>query len=433
MVALSNNPHADNSSDETLNGCGAQHAGAGVLVSLVRMSLQGMLSNRTQFTLTVLTMSIGALTMALTFFLGQGALARVWDDVEKMMGSWAIAYADLGVDRRNLDARAHAEFTEEDMSYVRAHVTDTRLICPIYMGAQAVENDTTSIVIPVDGVVSDLEKEPMFSAIQGTALSEGAHRGLAWECLVTESAQKTLDINIDAQPLLLVGKQPFRVVGVTPDPPQVDSRFQARVILPYESARILWVPSGTVGHLLVAWSRTELMEKVVTDLRQVLDCRHGVNTYYLSSSLFSIKRSKAILANFMVIGAAQALFCILVASIGVMNVMLTNVTRRAHEFAVRLVMGSRREEILTAVVVEGVLTGLVGAGIGIALAYGTAPYVGSMLAAKIPGAEMLQPTFCREGLLYPFLVCGFSSLLAGIVPAMRVWRMDVLVALREKV
>jgi len=249
---------------------------------------------------------------------------------------------------------------------------------------------------------------------------------------VTETAARDFAIDIGRQPLLIVGGQPYRVVGVVPDPPRVDRRFQGRVVVPYASARILWIPAGTVGHLLVAWHRVQDMNRIVTRLREGLDRVRGPNTYYLSSSQFSIGKSKDLVMNFMMIGAVQAFFCILVASIGVLNVMLTSVTRRTHEFSIRLAMGASRRAILGSVMIESALISCFGALFGVATAVVLAPHLTSLLAARIPQAGLLVPLYCLEGFVYPFLICGICGLAAGVLPALRAGRLDVLAALRAE-
>ena len=398
----------------------------------ISLTFQGIRSSPIQLALTVLTMSVGTMALALTFFIGRGAIMQVWRDVEQMMGQWVIAYYDAGLDPKWLGARHRPDFTEADFHAIKARLAAARLVCPIYMNAQPVIYRDRNVVVPVDGITEETSHEPLFQPLRGAGFSASAHAGMAWECLVTETALRDFAIDLERQPLVLVGGQPYRVVGVVPDPPRVDQRFQSRIIVPYKTAQILWLPAGTVGHILVAWRRTEDMNQIVSQLRQGLDEVRGPNTYFLSSSQFSIEKSKHMVMNFMTIGAVQAFFCILVASVGALNVMLTSVTRRAHEFAIRLAMGASRREILGAVVLESVLISTFGAFVGVAAAVLVAPHLASLLAAQLPQAGLLVPLYCYQGFLYPFLVCGICGLAASVLPALRASRVDVLASLRAE-
>jgi ABC-type lipoprotein release transport system permease subunit len=396
------------------------------------LTFQGIRSSRLQLILTILTMSVGTMAMALTFFIGRGATARAWSDVERMMGQWVVAFSDAGIEQRWVGKRYAADFTDADLRELKDHLSEARLVCPIYMSAHPVMYHNQTVVLPVDGIVSEMDGENLFRPISGLGFSASANAGLAWECMVTERAVDDLGIDLTGQPLLLIGGQPFRVVGVVSNPPRVDKRFQGRIVVPYQSARILWIPAGTVGHIVVAWRRVEDMDQTVKHLRQALDQIRGPDTYYLSSSVFSIERSKDVVTNFMLVGAIQSFFCIFIASIGVLNVMLTSVTRRTHEFAVRLAMGASRKEILGAVVFESFLISTFGAILGVTIGVLAAPHLTALIAARMPQASMLVPLYCIEGFVYPFLFCGLCGLTAGVLPALRAGRLDVLASLRAE-
>ena len=399
---------------------------------LSHLVFQGIRSSPFQLVLTVVTMSVGTAAMALTFFVGRGGIERVWADVEEMMGQWVIAYSDAGIDRRLLGGRSRPDFTGDDLRAIRERVEGTRLISPIYMSAHLVQARDRAAVLPVDGIGAELGLETMFRPVRGKGISAAGFAGVALECMVTETAAREFSLDPGLEPVLRVGDHPFRVVGVVPDPPRIDQRFLARVVVPYQAARLFWLPAGSIGHVLVAWRSVKDMNQVVRRLREELDAVRGPATYYLSSSQFSIEKSKALVSNLMTVGAVQALFCIVIASIGVLNVMLTSVTRRAREFAVRIAMGASRQVILVLVVIESVLIGLLGAATGVIVALVTAPHVTGVLAARIPQAGLLVPVYCTEGFVLPVLICGLSSLIAGVLPALRARKVDVLAALRAE-
>ncbi len=86
--------------------------------------------------------------------------------------------------------------------------------------------------------------------------------------------------------------------------------------------------------MLVAWHSSHNMESTIGALRLALNECRAPNAYVLSSFQFALKKRKNIVSNFMLFVIIQATFCILVASVGIVNVMLANVVRRAREFAI---------------------------------------------------------------------------------------------------
>lgn len=128
----------------------------------------------------------------------------------------------------------------------------------------------------------------------------------------------------------------------------------------------------------------------------------------------------------------DALFCILVASICVINVMLSSVVRRSREFAIRIAMGARHRDIVLIVLAESFSYGIIGSILGIIGAGLISPLICDLLSTKIIGASSLQPSFGLRGLIIPVRVCGLSSLLAGVIPALRTLKLDILPVLRAE-
>jgi len=401
------------------------------LLCLAIMTGQGIAINKFQVCLTLLTMAVGSFALSLTFFLGDGARIYLWQDMEQLMGSWVIASPMAHHDAEILKKRLNSDFTSQDLQYVKEQVKSARMIEPFYQGSASVAYRDFNRVMSVDGVTAELGREPLFTAIKGRGFSEDGQRLIVWECMLTESAVKALGIDIASNPTILIDGRQFHVVGVTPDPPGADDMFRPRITVPYSCARALWLAPGSLGEILAAWKDSESMDEVVGGLRGALESCRGSDSYILSSSQFKIQKSRSIVANFMIYGQVQAFFCIAIAFVGVMNVMLTNIARRSHEFAVRLSMGARQAEILAMVLLESSMLGVAGALIGVATSASLAPLAGRLLQSRINGVNELLPYYSFRGILYPVLVCGLAGLIAGVMPAFKVRRMDVLASLRN--
>lgn len=424
---------AENELDKTSSGAPVAGDGriAGILCFL-RMSLQSLRTNRFQLVLTTTTMAIGSLGLALTLFLGEGGLKALWFDLEKLLGSWVVASADGGPDQSLMKERLHTHFTEGDLEAVKNNLNNVRMVTTIYNGRQLISTSEAVMMLPLEGITPELAHENLYKPETGRGFSSHAFSGELWECMLTESAAKALNIDVGKKNTILIGGYPFTVVGQIIDPPHITRRLQARVVMPYIYPRLFWMPPGSVGQILVAWHQTQDMSTVLKDFHQALEKARGPDTFFLSSTQFAIESGKKIVYNFMAVGATQALFAILIASIGVVNVMLTNVAQRAHEYAIRVAMGASQREILVSVLIESLFLGLLGGLIGVMGAVALAPYVGERMASQIPGAARLVPVFTIKGFWQPFLVCGVSSLLAGIIPALKVRRLDILATLRDR-
>jgi ABC-type antimicrobial peptide transport system permease subunit len=189
---------------------------------------------------------------------------------------------------------------------------------------------------------------------------------------------------------------------------------------------------GQYDSFMVAWNKPEDMEPTLKQLRAALDSCLGPGCYHLSSSLITARKRKALVSNVMLLASGQAVFCVLVASIGITNVMLANVVRRSREYAIRISMGARKQEIFGLVLCESLSIGLLGGLLGILLAGLVSPLVCHLLAQRIHEAAALAPVWCLRGVVISLATCGLSALLAGLFPALLARRLDVLSILRSE-
>lgn len=385
-----------------------------------------------QQTLTLLTMAVGSLTLAATFFIGGGALNSLWKDLDRLMGNRIDVYADVGPNDIMLKKRPSADLTNEDLEYVKARIPWAKYVVPMFFGRDRIRSRSGSMIMQLEGIVPELTGDILYLPLEGRTFSESAGKGVVMECMVTASAARTLDVHLTHAPYIMIGRERFKVVGIVSDPPDTGSRFSNRIILPYITAQVHFGTPGKIGVITVAWKDPQDMDRTVETLGQALDQCRAPGGYYLSSSVFRIKKGRNIVNKFMLYGTAQAFFAIFIASIGIISVMLSNVVHRTREFAIRITMGADHKELSMLVLTESVLMGVLGAAVGILLAIPVSPMLIGILAERIPGTSQLEFLINLKGVLYPLVVCGLCSLLAGIIPALRVGRMDILTALRAE-
>ena len=119
---------------------------------------------------------------------------------------------------------------------------------------------------------------------------------------------------------------------------------------------------------------------------------------------------------------AVATLCLLLAAIGLYSVMNYAVSRRTQEFGIRMALGASPLKLVQMVTRESLLLTLPGLLAGIAAAFATLRFFTGMLV----GVSSNDPlTFAGSAL---FLLA--VALLASLMPARRVVRMDPMAAVR---
>jgi putative ABC transport system permease protein len=144
---------------------------------------------------------------------------------------------------------------------------------------------------------------------------------------------------------------------------------------------------------------------------------------------FATFTSQGMLSNFRQITGGVAAVMILIAGIalivggvGVMNIMLVNVTQRTREIGLRKALGATRRDVAVQFLAEAVTLTGVGGAIGIAVGLGAA------LAARL--AFDFQAAAPLWSVLLGFGVSTAVGLVAGIWPAIKAAQKDPIEALR---
>ena len=118
-----------------------------------------------------------------------------------------------------------------------------------------------------------------------------------------------------------------------------------------------------------------------------------------------------------------AAFSLLVAGIGIMNIMLVSVTERTKEIGLRMAVGATGPVISLQFLIESVLISVTGGLIGI--------LVGCSASAGL--AIVGMPSSVPAWSIYvSFLVCVFIGVLFGYIPAQKAANMDPIEAIRHE-
>lgn len=128
----------------------------------------------------------------------------------------------------------------------------------------------------------------------------------------------------------------------------------------------------------------------------------------------------------------------LIIVLSISNMLIMNVMERTGEVGTLLAIGLKRKKILQMFAIEGVLLGLVGGLTGIAIGYALAELISSI------GIPMPPPPGMEEGytgeirvtaglLTSAFLIASVTTLLAGLYPAWKASRQQIVNALRHNI
>jgi putative ABC transport system permease protein len=171
----------------------------------------------------------------------------------------------------------------------------------------------------------------------------------------------------------------------------------------------------------------ELMNEAVEQTRKILRRDRGVKPGEADNFDFFNSASLITQFNKMSLGVKLAGFVIgiialVVAGIGIMNIMLVAVTERTREIGLRKALGARAASIRAQFLLEAVVLCNLGGVIGV--------LVGFALGNLVALFTHFQPRVPLEWAVIGLLFCSAVGIAFGMLPAIRASKLDPIEALR---
>ncbi|HEX4961216.1 MAG TPA: ABC transporter permease [Thermoanaerobaculia bacterium] len=184
---------------------------------------------------------------------------------------------------------------------------------------------------------------------------------------------------------------------------------------------------GDTLHIATVPKRAEDVDRMIDQETSILRARRKLrsnqaNDFATFTSMEMINNFRQITGGIAAVMLLIAGISLVVGGVGVMNIMLVNVTQRTREIGLRKALGATKRDIGVQFLAEAVTLTGVGGGLGIAIGLGAALL--ARFAFNFEAAAPLWSVFLGFG------VSTTVGLTAGLWPAMKAARQDPIEALR---
>jgi putative ABC transport system permease protein len=232
---------------------------------------------------------------------------------------------------------------------------------------------------------------------------------------------------------ILVDHRTYRVIGVFDEKKSAfGGNFDNYVLIPVTTFLSVYGPTDRNGmarsvNITIRSKTPALLADAIEQTRQVLRRERGVRPsepdnfdFFNSASLITQfnKMSAGIKLAAFVIG----IVALVVAGIGIMNIMLVAVTERTREIGLRKALGAKSSSIRMQFLLEAVVLCNVGGVVGVALGFG----LGNLVAVF----THFEPRVPLEWAFIGLVFCSAIGIGFGMLPAIRASRLDPIEALR---
>lgn len=176
------------------------------------------------------------------------------------------------------------------------------------------------------------------------------------------------------------------------------------------------------------------VESIADEIEQVINENHGEDDFVSATTMSSILESiQNIIGIMQMMLVAIASIALVVASIGIMNTMLTSVMERTREIGIMKAIGATNKDVMLIFIIEGMLVSIVGGIFGILLGvFGSQGITGLLTAGPMAGGGgmSLTPIISIGSIGLAVGVSLVVGVLSSLYPAWKAARMSPIEAVR---
>lgn len=328
--------------------------------------------------------------------------------------------------------------TSEDVDRIGENLTDYQYVIGNSFGSAKVTTGSKSASGNLTGVSSEYFEAMQTKLLAGRTFTEAEDRSGAMVLVVDKGSLRILFGNEDAEAAVgktvRVGNDECQIIGVVEG--SGSSLGNSESVNGYLPSKAL--ASRVTGNDEVMQIMGFAREGV--DIDQLVEKTEDylVKTYNIpedeKQSSISVNSMKSVIeqvnattGSFAMLMTVVAGISLLVGGIGIMNMMLTNVTERIREIGLRKALGARRADITRQFMLESVCLCLVGGLIGVVLGYLGAFALSGLATSALMGSgssTSVTPAVDGGTVLMATIICVVTGIIFGWYPARRAARLD---------
>lgn len=387
-----------------------------------KMALRSIAGNKMRSFLTMLGIIIGVASVIMLVSIVNG-----------YMNSMINSFSDMGVDQINVyvtNTQSRSLSTDELYEYIGEHSDMYSYMTPTAeMPGKLKNGNDTMNYTSIGGYSED------YLTIKGYRMQAG--RNLSYSDMINTNRVAVMGYytawymfgSADAAigERVKINGNVFEVVGVVErqdDTSLEEGGLDDFVWIPYSTAAKI-SKSGMMSSFIVTVRDSQKADEATKDLENYLE---GI---FKSSDLYNVYANSAMLKEMnsmisqisLMLGGIAGI-SLLVAGVGVMNIMLVSVTERTREIGIRKALGAKRMAIMTQFVIEAAVTSTIGGIIGIILGSIFTTVIGTFIGIKC------SPTI--SAVIISFSVSVGIGLIFGYMPANRAAKLNPIDALRSE-
>ena len=395
-------------------------APAASLAESARTARRTLRGNKSRTALTLLGIVIGVFSVTAMLGVAQSMRNSIMDSFRQLGGGGITINPRFGEDSKPL--------TLSDSEAIRSQIPNLLSVTPEMSGGGSLLGGNNTASARITATTGRAMQE------RGLLLAEGAYfdeahsdsyapvvilGGLLAGNLFGEQAQAVGEY-------VLINGEPYQVIGVLKRNEERFGSFafqQRSAYVPLLTGATRLFGRDNLDSIQVVAADTEEVETVQGAIEALLSRRHGAGAFQImnQAQILEVQNNIGRIVS-LVFGAIGGI-SLVVAGIGVMNIMLASVAERTREIGLRMAIGARERDILMQFICEAAMVAGLGGAVGLIGVLG----LGALANSLAPTAVVV---FTPWILLVGLSCATLTGVIFGFAPARRAASMDPVAALR---
>lgn len=390
-------------------------------------------SNKARSSLTILGIVIGISSVIAMVSIGQGAQSSIQSSIQSIGSNLLLVMPgqQRGPGFQVSAGRGSARtLKQEDADAITTEISGVKAVAAELSGRYQVTSKGKNTNTNIDGVTASYPDVRNVSIDTGSFISDQNVRSLAKVAVLGPTTAADLfgeGVDPVGQVIRIKGME-FKVIGMTKA--KGGSGFSNQddmIFIPLSSAQRYLAGEAYVSTVSVQATDQSAMTDVQTQISDLLLKRHRIEDatqadFNILNQADIVATASSVTQTFTILLGAVAGISLIVGGIGIMNMMLTNVTERTKEIGLRKAIGAKNHDISTQFLAEAVALTFIGGVVGVVLGWGISYLVNAL--------GVLQTSVTLYSVLLAFGVSAVIGIVFGYYPARRASRLNPIEALR---
>ncbi len=413
----------------------------------VELGIKNLMLHKLRSSLTMLGIVFGVASVIAMLSIGEGASKEALEQIRKL-GSRNIIITSVkpAEDRQAATVRSYMSvygLLYEDEQRIREGFPRVIATAPIKIVRKEGRLFERALELRVVGTTPEWFELVKRRIVAGRPLLPRDVEKSSPVVVLTEyGARRLLATEETIGQLLRIGRDYFEVIGIVQSEEEGSSGIQmpdqeVDAYIPLNVAQqrfgdvfVLVTTGGRemerveLHQLIVEVATNEDVEPTAAGISAMLQRFHKKTDYRVDIPLALLRQAEATKRTFNIVLGSIAGISLLVGGIGIMNIMLANVTERTREIGIRRAIGAKKKQIVIQFLIETVVLSTIGGLVGIVLGV-SIPVIVTYLA-NMPTVVTLWSLLLSVG------ISMTVGIVFGIYPAIRASNLDPIEALRHE-